>query len=473
MSMRAVLTSAILALVTVALTASAALVVLTTALHRNVTRLGAAIESVQLGEQLHELLGDPGDVERLAAPAGAGGLAWRVRTIEEVLDRARAIVVGKDGEEVFEAARRNVEAFLDAARVASPAGGEPATRVAYERAREALQAYSDWNLAFAQAEKRWADRWDEVARAWGLASAALLVAAGALLVALRGRLLSPLLEVAAAIPRVGHGDRGVRVSERGPAEMRAIARSFNEMTTRLERQQEERLAFLAGVAHDLRNPLSAIRIATHAVAQQSLDPSRLRSVLETVQRQVMRIDRMASDFLDASRVEAGQIELVLEDRDLRDVARAALELYGPATPSHLIALHVPDLPVVVRCDPARLEQVANNLVSNAIKYSPDGGRIDLRVERVGDRAVLAIEDEGVGIASEDLATIFQPFRRGARLREAVPGLGLGLAMSRRIVERHGGRIEVASEPRRGTTFRVTLPLSPSPVQSATEGPGGA
>jgi signal transduction histidine kinase len=140
------------------------------------------------------------------------------------------------------------------------------------------------------------------------------------------------------------------------------------------------------------------------------------------------------------------------------MARSAVDLYAHTSRAHELRLHLPETPVVVRCDAARVEQVANNLVSNAIKYSPDGGRIDVSIERSADRAVLAISDEGVGIAQEELARIFQPFRRGIRLKDAVPGLGLGLATSRRIVERHGGRIEVASSPGCGSTFRVVLPV---------------
>jgi signal transduction histidine kinase len=463
MTMRAILTSAVLVLVAVALSASAALVVLTTALHRNVSRVGAAVESVQLADELHKTLGAPGEIEGISRdPARRQELGRRLQSIEHLLERAHEYTAARESVDILDAASRDVEAFLDAVRLEANTAGGSRARGAHATAQVSVRAYSDWNLALARAEEQWADRWDGVANAWGLASAGLLLGVGTLLVMFARRLLTPLLALGSAISRFAQGDRGVRVAEQGPAEMRDIARSFNDMAAQLERQQEERLAFLAGVAHDLRNPLSAIRMATHALAApREIDESRLRSLLDVVQRQITRIDRMATDFLEASRIEAGQVELVLEDRDLRDVARAAVALYAPASPGHAVGLRIPDAPVVVRCDSARLDQVVNNLVSNAIKYSPEGGRVDLRVEEADGRAVLSVTDEGVGIAPEDVARIFQPFRRGTRLRDAVPGLGLGLATSRRIMERHGGRIEVVSHPRRGSTFRVILPLSAS------------
>jgi signal transduction histidine kinase len=115
--------------------------------------------------------------------------------------------------------------------------------------------------------------------------------------------------------------------------------------------------------------------------------------------------------------------------------------------------------LLVSCDALRIEQVLTNLVSNAIKYSPRGGRVEVTLEQPGTEAILNVVDQGVGIPSDDQAHIFEPFRRSGASRELVPGAGLGLFVARRIVEAHGGRIEVESRPGAGSTFRVHLPLT--------------
>jgi signal transduction histidine kinase len=135
-----------------------------------------------------------------------------------------------------------------------------------------------------------------------------------------------------------------------------------------------------------------------------------------------------------------------------------LELFEGTSPGHHIHAHLPDEPLMVRCDPARIEQTLTNLVSNAIKYSPRGGevRIDARVE--AGRAAVAVVDQGIGMSREDRAHLWEPFRRGGASTGAIPGTGLGLSIAKRIVEAHGGEIAVQSEPGVGSTFSLKLPL---------------
>jgi two-component system, OmpR family, sensor histidine kinase MtrB len=118
---------------------------------------------------------------------------------------------------------------------------------------------------------------------------------------------------------------------------------------------------------------------------------------------------------------------------------------------------VPDLPVVVRGDPTRLTQVVTNLLSNAIKYSPRGGRVRVQLARAQDEVMLSVSDEGVGIPPDEYERIFEPFRRSKGSSAEIPGIGLGLSVSRRIVRAHGGDIEVVSQIGAGSTFRVRLP----------------
>ena len=176
----------------------------------------------------------------------------------------------------------------------------------------------------------------------------------------------------------------------------------------------------------------------------------------------MRLEELVADLLDASRIQQGRLELRPEPMDLAALARRVLERFEQAPERgehHALELDVPE-PVVGTWDPARLDQVITNLVSNALKYAPDGGVVRLRVRRGERDAELSVSDQGIGIAPEELAQLFQPFARGALARDSTGGTGLGLYISAQIVERHGGTIAVESEPGQGSTFTVRLPQAP-------------
>jgi signal transduction histidine kinase len=284
------------------------------------------------------------------------------------------------------------------------------------------------------------------------------------------------MAVSQAMHRFGTGRKRTRAPEVGPAEVRDMAHTFNEMANSLARQQESQLTFLAGIAHDLRNPLSALKLSTALVApgRGELTHERMQRTLAMVRRQVTRLDRMVGDLLDATRIEAGKLELQYEERDARELAREVVELYQASDTSHELRLALPEEPVVLRADAARIEQVLNNLVSNALKYSPGGSRVDVAVLREADEVVFSVTDQGIGISAEEKRGLFAPFRRTGEARERAPGVGLGLSVSRRIVEAHGGHIEVDSQPGRGSTFRIRLalvPHRPQALEPSPEGPG--
>ena len=243
---------------------------------------------------------------------------------------------------------------------------------------------------------------------------------------------------------------------------------LNETTRALADQRKQQLTFIAGVAHDLRNPLSGLKITVDLLHE--LEPSLASResgarALGVLRRNIDRLTRMVDDLLDTSRIEAGGVALCFEDGvDLREAARSAVELYGGTSPRHAVRLEVPEAPVTIRADPTRLDQVVGNLVSNAIKYSPEGGDIVVRVEKRGADAILAVCDRGVGIPPEEHARIFEPFRRAGRAADLAPGAGLGLSVVRRIVEAHGGHVELQSAPERGSEFRIVLPSSSEPSE---------
>jgi signal transduction histidine kinase len=226
------------------------------------------------------------------------------------------------------------------------------------------------------------------------------------------------------------------------------------MRDALDGQRKNQLAFLAGVAHDLRNPIGALKMSASFLGEQPSEEDRERT-LSIVERQLGQLEQMVDDLLDANRIEAGELELSPDDIDARDIAQHVVELYGPTSTRHQIVLDSPREPVFIRADALRIEQALGNLVNNAIKYSPEGGRIDVALGTAGRDTLLSVSDRGIGIAPDDIDGIFAPFRR--RAQSTAPGAGLGLSIVRRIVEAHGGRIDVESTVGEGSRFVVRLP----------------
>jgi len=287
-----------------------------------------------------------------------------------------------------------------------------------------------------------------------------VVVVGLVVAWLRTRAFAPVFALVRTMDRFEAGERDARAPETGATELRAMARRFNDMADAISRRRQNQMAFLAGVAHDLRNPLSALRMSTASIPPgRSLPPEpAIRRIVELIDRQLLHIERMVGDFIDTARIEAGQLELLLEPCDLRPIVRHSVELFQSTSTASRFDLTLPDQELVARCDPVRLGQVVTNLVSNAAKYSPGTSRIAITLGREREDAVLAVSDQGIGIADEDLRRVFEPFRRTEASRESLPGVGLGLFVVRRIVQAHGGRIEVDSARGRGATFRVRLPL---------------
>lgn len=333
-------------------------------------------------------------------------------------------------------------------------------RPPFERALATNAALGRWHQRGLTESRNRAARALRLQTSVAFGSAVLLVA-GLLVVALAARrlILKPISSLQQAVRRFRSGEIGERPSAGILAETRELADQFNEMTETILQQRRDQLVFLAAVAHDLRNPLSALKVTVHSFRR---DPNQVTAErLARLDRQLDRLERMVGDLLDATRIESGQLELRLEDIDLRDPARAVVELYAPTTSTHRITLRVPEEPVRVRGDPLRIEQAAGNLLNNAIKYSPEGGPVEVTVSVRTGWAELSVTDHGVGIPESDLQDLFLPFRRRAGTAELTHGVGLGLSIARRIACAHGGEIDVESTPNVGSTFCVRLPLASS------------
>ena len=250
------------------------------------------------------------------------------------------------------------------------------------------------------------------------------------------------------------------------------ARLFTEARLADRRKDE----FLAMLAHELRNPLAPIRNALQIMKQRASDPVTVERVREMMERQVQHMSRMVDDLMDVSRITRGKIELRKQKVELAEVVNRTLETARPLIEDRLhdLTVTLPKKPVYLEADPARLEQILANLLNNAAKYTDQGGQIWLTALQVGQDAVLQVKDNGMGIAPEMLARIFEPFVQSNRvLQHSQGGLGIGLALVRSLVEMHGGTIHAYSDGvGQGSEFVVRLPAlaANDPSQGAPTAP---
>jgi len=317
-----------------------------------------------------------------------------------------------------------------------------------------------------------------------VASSVLIVLFGVLLGRAVGR---PVRAVASGANRLAGGELSHRLPTEGPGEIGELTRSFNAMAEEVQRghdelelrnaklRESERLKseLITIVSHELRTPLASVLGFTSLLLQRDFDPQARRHYLGIVDAQARRLAALLEDFLDVQRIEDGRLELAQEAVDIALVLDEQAELYRAQSPKHRLLLELPERPLTVRGDSNRLAQVVGNLLSNAIKYSPEGGVVAL-AGGTGDGAVrVSVRDEGLGIASDQQSRIFTKFFRGEAGASGIGGTGLGLAVSREIVEAHGGRIGFSSKVGAGSTFWLELPFAGAPaVKSSEQGRSG-
>jgi signal transduction histidine kinase len=247
------------------------------------------------------------------------------------------------------------------------------------------------------------------------------------------------------------------------SEVRRLQRLLEGRTRALSIANEAldlREEFLAIVSHDLRNPLNAIALNTQLLERLvSSDDPRLGRISRSLDSSIAQMQRIISDLLDLAAIEAGKLSVELRPGDARAPIEEAVETYRPASAEKSIALdaRIGAEPLPARFDPGRILQVLDNLIHNALKFTPNGGRISVEGRRRSDAVEIRVRDTGPGLKPEEASVIFDRFRQvEKRGRQA---LGLGLYISRSIVRSHGGQIWAESAPGEGSTFVFTLPLA--------------
>ncbi len=230
--------------------------------------------------------------------------------------------------------------------------------------------------------------------------------------------------------------------------------------TRFREADEIKSTFISVISHELKTPVALIKGYADTLLREDAcwDLETMREGLTVVVEEADRLNQLIDDLLDASRLQAGALPLEMDQVALDALAERVASRFRTQTQIHEIVIRFPPrLPVVVG-DPGRLEQVLNNLVSNAIKYSPDGGTIEISGRASPNEVIVTVSDQGAGIPFEEQPRIFERFFRGARERhQRTPGAGLGLYLAQAIVEAHGGRIWVESNPGEGAAFSFAIP----------------
>ncbi|HEY7060909.1 MAG TPA: sensor histidine kinase [Chloroflexota bacterium] len=304
---------------------------------------------------------------------------------------------------------------------------------------------------------------DAAARQEGLIFLLALLLALLVAVVLANTLTRPLRALQAAVLALASGDYGRRVAVETNDEVADLGEAYNAMAARLQALEEEREAFAAMVAHDLRSPLTAVRGSAQLLQQRVADDPMVQRRLDTIVRETDRVARLASDLGDASRAAAGRLELRPLRIDLVSLTREAVERQQAAGVAQPLALDAPQAPVWVNADPERIAQVLDNLIGNATKYSPPDRPIRVEV-RTDEQARVCVHDQGPGVPAEELPHLFERFYRTRIARRGdKKGSGLGLYISHEIAQAHGGRITAESTPGAGSRFTLWLPLTPAPT----------
>ena len=271
----------------------------------------------------------------------------------------------------------------------------------------------------------------------------------------------PIGDLSEGIEKMTGGDLSVRVNVRGKNEFSELAQAFNSMSEKLEALDKSRNQFVSNASHELKTPLSTMKILIETlVYQDPMDPSLTKDFLNDVNKEIDRLNRIVSDLLTLVRIDSGGMGLNLTEMSLNALLEEQVKRLLPLARENGIEINLEMKDELsIMADSVKLQQVIYNVIDNAIKYTPRGGEVETSLVRIGKKAVMRIADTGIGIPAEDLPHIFDRFYRVDKARSrATGGTGLGLSIVKQIVQQHGGDIRAESTEGAGTTFIIELPV---------------
>jgi signal transduction histidine kinase len=306
-----------------------------------------------------------------------------------------------------------------------------------------------------------------------------LVAAVVFGVVAARRVTAPIHRLRGVAGRLAQGELDERATASGVLEVDELSAQFNVMADRLsgtlrmlEADRDRLREFVADVSHELRTPIAALRMYAELQRDGEVDEATRDEFLERSTEQIGRLEWLSTNLLDLSRIDAGIFPLDMRTGDLRDPIQAVVQALSEVALSRGIGLdsQVPAEPVELRFDRERIVQLLTNLIGNALKFTPGGGAVSVRLLDAAEPALIEVRDTGPGIPADELPRIFERFYRGTNTGDArASGSGLGLAIVRSIVEMHGGEIAVTSVVGEGTVFSITLPHAGAKVNETSRG----
>ena len=293
-----------------------------------------------------------------------------------------------------------------------------------------------------------------IAGAAGLA--ALLALVTGLVVA--RRITRPIARLIAVTKAMASGDRASRAGDvKAPGELRDLATAFDQMAEALDREDQIRRDLVASVAHELRTPIAVLQAGHEALLDGVAEPT--PEELSSMRDEVLRLATMVGDLQTLAAADAAALHLSRNPADLAGIAAAAADSQARRFEAADVALErkLSSAPVMV--DERWMHQVVTNLLTNALKFTPAGGHVTIETSQAADQAALAVTDTGIGIPAEELPRIFERFWRGREAVARTSGSGIGLAIAAELARAHGGELTASSEPGRGTTMTLTLPVA--------------
>jgi two-component system, OmpR family, sensor histidine kinase BaeS len=292
-----------------------------------------------------------------------------------------------------------------------------------------------------------------IAGAAGLAALLALVTG----LAVARRITRPVERIITVTRAMGGGDRAARVGPiAAPGELRELATAFDQMADTLDRQEQLRRDLVADVAHELRTPVAILQAGHEALLDGVVEAS--PDQLTSLRDEVLRLARMVDDLQTLAAAEAATLQLSLRRCDLAEVTAAATDSLAGRFEAADLSVERQLAPAPVMADPRWLHQVITNLLTNALKFTPAGGRVRIETETAGPGAVLRVTDTGAGIPADELPHIFERFWRGRQAAQT-SGSGIGLAMAAELAQAHGGQLTASSQPGQGTEMTLSLPAA--------------